>query len=232
MEDDLDMEDNNPFAEGMGALDARGAYSSLLQQMPGVLQEEQAERQRIAASLAERYKIAEEAIRQQRFGAPTTSQQLAALSQALIAPRRMRGFAGTLDNILPALTAPAGLRAEAETKREAALRQLREQYDVATDAAGLAGIQARRAAIEAQMKGLAPLVKPNTAAAYAYAPDRGGYVPKPGIGDLPPMPKMDAFGNYVIEFQQQIEYLPPNTRIVLPGGDPNSPRFTPVRPTR
>lgn len=196
MEDDLGMEDNNPFTAGMGEADPQAAFSSLSQRYTGLLGEQRAARQQAEVARAERFKIAEEAIRQQRFGAPTTSQQLAALSQALIAPRRMRGFAGTLDNILPALTAPAGLRAEAETKREAALRQLREQYATAGETAMLAGLEGEREAMEPLLRTYGALAKPRVArsvgtqvvggkvVAVMQDPDSGDVYTTP-IGDAP-----------------------------------------------
>lgn len=154
MDEDLETEDMNPelAALSVNYPELAGKSASEMQRafLPmylGAVESERAAREKSATALKERYKAAEEAIKQQRFGAPTTSQQLAALSQALLAPRRMRGFAGTLANVMPAITEPAELRAAAETKRTEALRQLREQYATAADTSAVAGSAAKREAL-------------------------------------------------------------------------------------
>jgi hypothetical protein len=208
MEDELNMEDETEDTGvlGMGASDPQAALASLSQRYTGLLGQQQAARQQAEVARAERFKAAEEAIKQQRFGAPTTSQQLAALSQALLAPRRMRGFAGTLANVMPAITEPAELRAAAETKREEALRQLREQYATAGEAAMLAGLEGERKAIEPLLRTYGALAKPSK--------QRTGFNPITGeLTDLdtglpvtPPPPKIG-------EIRDGYKYL---------GGDPAS----------
>ena len=235
MEDDLETEDMNPelaalsvnYPElaGKSAGDMRNAFVPMYL---SAVQSEKAAREKSATALKDRYEAARAEIEQQRFGAPTTSQQLAALSQALLAPRRMRGFAGTLANIMPAITEPADLRAAAETKREAALRQLREQYATAADASAVGTAAAKREALAKVL----PLMKPSSGAGYTYMPDRGGYGPQPGVGGNPQFPNMDDYGNYVVTDKRQIVYLPPNSPIVLPGGDPMKPKYTPAIPSR
>lgn len=113
----------------------------------GAVESERLARERAAASQAARFKAAEDAIKQQRFGAPTTSQQLAALSQALLSPRRQRGIAGTFANLAPVFGQMATLQTGAEEKRAEALRQLREQYATAADTAAVAGSAAKREAL-------------------------------------------------------------------------------------
>ena len=163
MDEDLETEDTNPELAALSGNypELAGKSASEMQQafLPmylGAVQSEKAAREKSATALADRYRAAKAEIEQQRFGAPTTSQQLAALSQALLAPRRMRGFAGTLANIMPAITEPADLRAAAETKREAALRQLREQYATAADASAVGTAAAKREALGKVL----PLMKP------------------------------------------------------------------------
>lgn len=165
MEDDLENEDLNPELAALSVnypelagKDPREMQRAFLPMYLGAVESERAAREKSATALADRYKAAEEAIKQQRFGAPTTSQQLAALSQALLAPRRMRGFAGTLANVMPAITGPADLQAAAETKREAALRQLREQYATAADASAVGTAAAKREALGKVL----PLMKPGS----------------------------------------------------------------------
>jgi hypothetical protein len=235
MEDDLETEDMNPelAALSVNYPELAGKSPSEMQRafLPmylGAVESERAAREKSATALKDRYEAARAEIEQQRFGAPTTSQQLAALSQALLAPRRMRGFAGTLANIMPAITEPADLRAAAETKREAALRQLREQYATAADASAVGTAAAKREALAKVL----PLMKPSSGAGYTYMPDRGGYGPQPGVGGNPQFPNMDDYGNYVVTDKRQIVYLPPNSPIVLPGGDPMKPKYTPAIPSR
>lgn len=163
MDEDLNMEEDAPETEGaaaLGGLDPQAQLAALFARYPAMEKQRQAERERIKAAKAARFEAARTNIEQQRFGAPTTSQQLAALSQALLAPRRMRGFAGTLANIMPAITEPADLRAAAETKREAALRQLREQYEIDKEDDVIKALEAESAAVREQMKILGPLAKP------------------------------------------------------------------------
>lgn len=145
MEDDFGMEDSNPFAvPGLGTPEDRVRYTGQLTQLFDA-------QKAAAASQAAQYKAAEESIRQRRYGAPTTSEQLAALSQALIAPRRMRGLAGTLQNVLPALTQPAELRRRAEEQRAEDLMKLQQQQ-------GMAASTAQMQALENQLKYGRPLL--------------------------------------------------------------------------
>lgn len=146
MEDDFGMEDsNNPFAvPGLGTPEDRVRYTGQLTQLFDAQKAH-------AANQAAQYKAAEESIRQRRYGAPTTSEQLAALSQALIAPRKMRGLAGTLQNVLPALTQPAELRRRAEEQRAEDLMKLQQQQ-------GMAASTAQMQALENQLKYGRPLL--------------------------------------------------------------------------
>lgn len=145
MEDDFGMEDNNPFAvPGLGTPEDRVRYTGQLTQLFDAQKAH-------AANQAAQYKAAEESIRQRRYGAPTTSEQLAALSQALLAPRRMRGLAGTLQNVLPALTQPAELQRRAEEQRAEDLMKLQQQQ-------GMAASTAQMQALENQLKYGRPLL--------------------------------------------------------------------------
>lgn len=145
MEDDFGMEDSNPFAvPGLGTPEDRVRYTGQLTQLFDA-------QKAAAANQAAQYKAAEESIRQRRYGAPTTSEQLAALSQALIAPRRMRGLAGTLQNVLPALTQPAELQRRAEEQRAEDLMKLQQQQ-------GMAASTAQMQALENQLKYGRPLL--------------------------------------------------------------------------
>lgn len=130
-----------PDLAAMGPADMRRA---LLSKYLGAVESERTAREQSAASQAARFKAAEEAINQQRFGAPTTSQQLAALSQALLSPRRQRGIAGTFANLAPVFGQMATLQTGAEEKRAEALRQLREQTALAREQALVSGAESQR----------------------------------------------------------------------------------------
>jgi hypothetical protein len=235
MEDDLETEDMNPelAALAVNYPELAGKSPSEMQQafLPmylGAVESERAAREKSASALAAQYNAAKEAIQQRRYGAPTPSQQLYALSAALLSPRRQPGIAGTLANLVPALGEMSKLQSSADIQREEAEQRLREQYLTGANASAVAGAAAKREALAKVL----PLIKPNSGAGYTYMPDRGGYGPQPGVGGNPQFPNMDDYGNYVVTDKRQIVYLPPNSPIVLPGGDPMKPKYTPAIPSR
>lgn len=215
MEDeDLEMENEaeDTGVLGLSATDPQSALASLSQRYTGLLSEQQAARQKAEASRAARFKAAEEAINQQRFGAPTTSQQLAALSQALLSPRRQRGIAGTFANLAPVFGQMATLQTSAEEKRAEALRQLREQYETAGEESLLAGLEGERKAIEPLLRTYGALAKPkplqnvgmqvvNGKLVVVRANPETGELIKDEVGDAPqnliPVPGVTAQGQPV-----------------------------------
>lgn len=62
------------------------------------------------------------------YAGPSQSQQLFALSQALLAPRKFKGLAGTLSNVTSALGDISKARKTAERQRAEALARLQESY--------------------------------------------------------------------------------------------------------
>lgn len=217
MDEDLEMDTGVADTEdtealGLDASDPQAALASLSQRYTDLLSEQKAAREKDEAARAARFKAAEEAIKQQRFGAPTTSEKLYALSAALLSPRRMPGIAGTLNNLVPTLSKMSQLQSGAESQREAALRQLREQYETADEEFRLAGLEGERKAIEPLIRTYGALAKPkplqnvgmeviNGKLVVVRAnPDTGELI-KEEIGDAPqnlmPVPGVTAQGQPV-----------------------------------
>jgi len=187
----------------------------------------------VKAAMAEEKKLAGEreayydkiakALEEKRYG-PSFSERMFQLSAALATPTAQRGIGGILANVTPVLQAQMQAKRQGELSRREALEKL--DADRLAQEMGLAkqGLSTSLA--------LANLAKKGTGSQVTYATDRGGFVPKPGVGGAPPMPDMDDYGNYVITNPRQLVYLPANTPIVLPGGDPTKPKYTRAGTTR
>ena len=159
----------------------------------------------------------------QRAG-PSFSERMYQLSSAFFAPTTTRGFSGVMGNVMPVLQAQQQAQRQGEVKRQDALNAL---------TAAQLGQRATLANQDVSTAlAMANLAKKGTGSQVTYATDRGGFVPKPGVGGAPPMPDMDDYGNYVITNPRQLVYLPANTPIVLPGGDPTKPKYTRAGTTR
>lgn len=161
---------------------------------------------------------------QKRYRAPDINDLLISIGTGMMsAPQEgdNSGFAGAIQRGVRGIGPYAQSRRAYETDMNKMMSQVEIQK-----AKDLAGLEEKYAT------GAAGLLKPNTTSQYTYAADRGGYLPKPGTGNSPAMPEMDQYGNYVITDQRQVTYLPPNTPIVLPGGDPTKPRYTRSGTTR
>lgn len=65
---------------------------------------------------------------EQNYRGPGLSEQLFAISQALLSPRKMPGFSGTLANISPVFTQIAKAQRTAAQERAEALMKLQQQY--------------------------------------------------------------------------------------------------------
>jgi hypothetical protein len=159
MDEDLEMEEQSLEAGLPFGGDASATLAKLSQQYAGMGSQLAAERKATAEARAARFKAAEEAIRQQRFGAPSQSQQLFALSQALLSPRPYTGIAGTLANVVPALGKMSALQTDADGQRAAALQQLRQQYEDGTETARMTGLEGERVALGKLLTTYAPLSK-------------------------------------------------------------------------
>ena len=235
MDKDLEMEDQNAETElpvdamDLSALSAGNPLlAAYMKKYEADLASEAAAREKQARTRQQVFEAGEKEILARRYGAPTTREQLFALSAALASPRYYGGLAGTMSRVAPVLGEMSSLQSKAESQRSEALDQLRREYLMGNADATVAAAQAQR---EARAKVL-PLLKPSSGAGYTYMSDRGGFGPKPGVGGNPQFPNMDDYGNYVITDRRQIVYLPPNSPIVLPGGDPMQPKYTPAIPSR
>jgi len=144
MEDDME-DDDNPFAvPGVGTPADRVRYTGHLTKLFDAQKAN-------AAKQAAQFNAARESIRQRRYGAPTTSEQLYALSAALLSPRNQPGFAGTMSNLMPALMQTSQLRRGAEEQRAEDMMKLEQQQ-------GLAASTAEMQALENQLKYGKPLL--------------------------------------------------------------------------
>jgi hypothetical protein len=161
-------------------------------------------------------------IKAQRTG-PSFSERMYQLSAAFAAPTATRGFSGVMGNVMPVLQKQQETQREGEIKRQDALSAL--QAAQLAQRAGLANQDVTTALA------MAKLAKQGTGSSVTYADSRKGYLPKPGVGGNAPMPEVNQFGYYVISDPRQLIYLPPNTPVVYPGGDPTKPKYTPANPT-
>ncbi len=132
--------------------------SQLTQRYTGLDTREAQARQLVERTRADRLREAEEKIRAARFGMPSRSEQLFALSASLLAPKPYQGLAGTLANVIPTLSGISSARRDAEEQRQLALMKMREQY--AGGDQDLARIKAERESLVDLMKIYGPLAKP------------------------------------------------------------------------
>jgi hypothetical protein len=160
VDEDLEMEEQSLEAGLPFGGDASATLAKLSQQYAGMGSQLAAERKATAEARAARFKAAEEAIRQQRFGAPSTREQLFALAAALASPRKYKGLAGTLSRVVPAIGEMSSLQSKAENQRAAALQQLRQQYEEGTETARMTGLEGERDALGKLLTTYAPLAKP------------------------------------------------------------------------
>lgn len=66
---------------------------------------------------------------EENYRGPSLSEQLFAISQALLTPTRMSGFKGTLANLAPAFSSIAKAQTESNRQRAEALFKLQQQYE-------------------------------------------------------------------------------------------------------
>ena len=177
---------------------------------------------KLAKEQTDRYDALEKALKEKRYG-PSFSERMFQLSAALATPTAQRGIGGILANVTPVLQAQMQAKRVGELTRREALEKL--QNDRLEQQVGLAkqGLSTSLA--------MARLAKQGVGSSVTYAPDRKGFINKPGVGGNAPMPEMNQFGYYVISDPRQLVYLPPNTPVVYPGGDQTKPKYTPANPT-
>lgn len=157
-------------------------------------------------------------IKQRRYG-PSETEKLLALSAAFFQPTTVRGFSGTMGNVLPVLQKFGELKRTGEEKRTEALQGLAKQ---------------RAALAQGDIKNALLLQKMQADYAKAGQPQilmgsDNRFKVKPGTGGMPKMPEMDSYGNYVITDARQLTYLPVNSRVIEPGQDPTKPKYVPAQ---
>jgi len=151
------------------------------------------------------------------YAGPSTSSQLFALSRALLAPRKFKGFAGTMQNVSQALGQIGEQRESAAQRRAEALARLQESYQTGEFESKMDILKAQRDALRAEIDAEDAAAK---AGQPKYVPiSTGGFQQQPGTGGLPGMPQPDENGNYVITDARQISFLPKGTPMVR-AGDP------------
>jgi hypothetical protein len=177
----------------------------------------------LAKEQTDRYGALEKALAEKRF-APSFSERMFQLSAALAQPTTRRGFGGILENITPVLAAQQKAQREGEISRKEALELL--ETNRLAQRVGLAKQGLTTATAIAKIDAMA---RKSQEPKLVFAD--GAWRVQPGTGDYPAMPEMNQYGNYVITDQRQLVYLPPNTPVVFPGGDPNVPKYTSAGPT-
>jgi hypothetical protein len=90
------------------------------------------------------------------YAGPSTSSQLFALSRALLAPRKFKGFAGTMQNVSNALGQIGEQREMAQMKRAEALARLQESYQTGEFEGKMDILKARRDALRAELEAEQP----------------------------------------------------------------------------
>jgi hypothetical protein len=164
-------------AESMGAL-ATMDNLDLTQlgdpaKLPGLLQslytQQMGASRKAEMSAKERFEAGKARIAERNQG-PSRSEQLFMLSKALLAPRKYRGFAGTVGKISGALGDISDAESKARQQRETQLAALQDSY--AKEAAGF-GVERAQTAADL-VKTAAPLLKPkaaSTASKVTIGPD-------------------------------------------------------------
>jgi hypothetical protein len=220
MEDD-DLADEGVASSAPSDDDLVNAYSSLGPLSAMDLSDPNKVSQAIINNAAEQKRYYDELsqkIRERRYG-PSETEKLLALSSAFFAPTSVRGFSGTMSNVLPVLQKFGELKRTGEQERTEALQGLAKQR------MALAQGDIKNALLLQKMQAdYLQAGKPK----YRLGQDNAFYV-EPGTGGYPEMPGMDAYGNYVITDRRQLNYLPVNTRVVEPGQDPTKPNYVPER---
>jgi hypothetical protein len=135
----------------------------------------------------------------------------------------VRGFSGTMNNVLPVLQQQAKDVREGKENRAEALSKLEQ-----------AQLAARQGLLGQEINTQVALARINAAQNKADeakfdAITTGGYQQRPGTGGAPPYPKQDSYGNFVITDVRQVGYLPVNSKIVETGQDPTKPKYVPAR---
>jgi hypothetical protein len=192
MEQDMD-EEVEVDTGGLGGLDFGKLRTDPAAVLGDVYKQQMAAQQMEEASAKDRYEAARARIEARNQG-PSTSEQLFAISRALLAPRKYRGIAGTIGKLSGAFGDISEAQRKATMSREEQLAQLEDAY--ASKTAGFGTQRARTAAD--LVKTAAPLLKPKDSR--QYDPGRGIFVDK---GNIRPTQNTYDIGNGRVLVQWQ-----------------------------
>lgn len=160
------------------------------------------------------FKAAQERIAQM-YGGPSQSQMLFALSQALLAPRKYSGFAGTMYNVSQALGGIGKAREDAMRKRAEAELELKQAYDTGAEKDELEALKLRYQLVKEANDLAAERAKAGQPK-YQFDPTTGSWNIQPGTGGVPPM---NARGQYVVSSPEQAANVPKGKEFVYAGDD-------------
>jgi hypothetical protein len=211
MDEDLEMEDQNAETlsskYGMGFA-ADSPLAPFMSNLEGMRAGIAAEREAVAKRKKELFEAGEKKIMADRYGAPTTREQLFALSAALASPRYYGGLAGTMSRVAPVLGEMSSLQSKAESQRSAALNQLRQQYEEGTLTSRLEGLESEAAAYGRMIPSLVAATKPRAQ--------------RTGLGEGNVVIDLDT-GEPVVPVSQKLAQVPPNAIETLRAklADPN-----------
>jgi hypothetical protein len=192
MEQDMD-EEVEVDTGGLGGIDFGRLRTDPAAVLGDVYKQQMAAQEAEKKSLAEFYEKGRANIIARNRG-PSTSEQLFALSRALLAPRKYRGIASTIDKISGAFGDISAAQRRAEMSREEQLAKFDEAYGMKRAALGT---QRARTAADL-VKTAAPLLKPKDSRQYDMG--RGIFVDK---GNIRPTQNTYDIGNGRVLVQWQ-----------------------------
>lgn len=178
---------------GLGGIDFGRLRTDPAAVLGDVYKQQMAAQEAEKKSLAEFYEKGRANIIARNRG-PSTSEQLFALSRALLAPRKYRGIASTIDKISGAFGDISAAQRRAEMSREEQLAKFDEAYGMKRAALGT---QRARTAADL-VKTAAPLLKPKDSRQYDMG--RGIFVDK---GNIRPTQNTYDIGNGRVLVQWQ-----------------------------
>lgn len=185
----------------------------------GALSEMDAIRQKILGYPAEREKARADMFERgqqylsRMYPGPSRSQQLFALSKALLSPTPYRGFAGVMSNVNDALGAVSKARDEAMRKRSEAEMELQQSLSGAAEKDTLEALKLRYQLLKEENDAAQAAAKAGQPK-YQWDSVTGRWVVQPGSGGLPPMnPK----GQYVVSTPEQAASVPRGQPFVYTG---------------
>lgn len=205
-EEDTDMAETLAETGGLGGVSAN--LPSSLKTLRDVYGEYAALPEKLAAQRTQQFQEAQKRLAE-AYAGPSTSQRLWALSQALLAPRPYKGFAGTMANISQAFGNIGQQEQAAEQKRKEALFQLQQQYQAGNLEDLTSGLKGRLDIAKAQVAAdvaAAKAAKPKSVIienSVPYEPSTGERVRIPNQAawaGLSANPTAENYSNFVRNF--------------------------------